>query len=68
MQAVVSVANTNGGFVTSGQKAKIKLVHYPFQEYGMVKEAVSHISPDSTEAQPQGEAKQTPGAEKPKRT
>lgn len=66
MQAEVSVANMDAGFVTSGQKAKIKLVTYPFQEYGMVDGTVSHISPDSTELQSQGEAKQSPGAEEPK--
>lgn len=66
MQAEVSVANLDAGFVEAGQKAKIKLVPYPFQEYGMVEGTVSHISPDAAEPQAQGEAKQSPGAEEPK--
>jgi HlyD family secretion protein len=57
MQAEVSVANLDAGFVQMGQKAKIKLVPYPFQEYGMVEGKVIHISPDSTEPAGQGENK-----------
>lgn len=66
MQAEVTVANIDAGFVNAGHKAKIKLVPYPFQEYGMVEGTVTHISPDSTEQQAQGEAKQSPGSDQPK--
>jgi len=57
MQAEVSVANLDAGFVQVGQQAKVKLVPYPFQEYGMVEGKVIHISPDSTEPAGQGENK-----------
>lgn len=57
MQAEVSVANLDAGFVQTGQKAKVKLVPYPFHEYGMVEGKVVHISPDSTEPMGQGENK-----------
>lgn len=63
MQAEVSVANLDAGFVAAGQKAKVKLVPYPFQEYGMVQGIVSHISPDAAEPQTPPEAKQGPGEE-----
>lgn len=49
MQAEVWVANLDAGFVQEGQSAKLKLVTYPFQQYGMVEGQVTHISPDATE-------------------
>ena len=50
MQAEVAVANLDAGFVRPGQTAKVKLVPYPFQQYGMVEGSVNHISPDATES------------------
>lgn len=49
MQAEVWVANLDAGFVQLGQKAKLKFVTYPFQQYGMAEGEVAHISPDATE-------------------
>lgn len=49
MQAEVWVANLDAGFIQEGQKAKIKFVTYPFQQYGMGEGEVTHISPDATE-------------------
>lgn len=49
MQAEVWVANLDAGFVQEGQTAKLKLVTYPFQRYGMIEGRVTHISPDATE-------------------
>lgn len=49
MQAEVWVANLDAGFVQEGQTARLKLVTYPFQRYGMVEGRVTHISPDATE-------------------
>jgi HlyD family secretion protein len=50
MQAEVAVANIDAGFVRPGQPARIKLMPYPFQQYGMVEGRVAHISPDATDA------------------
>ena len=57
MQAEVSVANLDAGFVQPGLPAKIKLVPYPFQEYGMVEGTVAQVSPDAAEPQGRSEAK-----------
>lgn len=61
MQAEVTVANLDAGFVTSGQTAKIKLSAYPFQEYGMVEGTVKHVSPDAIEGGDLAQRKTTQG-------
>lgn len=50
MQAEVWVSNQDAGFVRQGQRVQVKIATYPFQEYGMVKGTVKHISPDATES------------------
>jgi hemolysin D len=50
--AEVWVGNADAGFVQAEQKARLKLVAYPFQKYGMLDGEVKHISPDTTDAGP----------------
>ncbi|MGH8661836.1 MAG: HlyD family type I secretion periplasmic adaptor subunit [Burkholderiales bacterium] len=47
--AEVWVSNADAGFVVTEQKARVKLVAYPFQKYGMLEGEVKHISPDATD-------------------
>ena len=49
LQAEVLVKNEDVGFVHSGQKAKIKLVAYPFQKYGMIDGTVVHVGADASD-------------------
>lgn len=49
--AEVMVKNDDVGFVTLNQKVKVKLLAYPFEQYGMLDGQVSHIGPDSADAQ-----------------
>lgn len=48
--AEVWVDNEDAGFVRAGQRTRLKLTAYPFQKYGMIDGAVTHISPDASEA------------------
>jgi HlyD family secretion protein len=48
--AEVWVSNEDVGFVHPGQKAKLKLVAFQFQKYGMIEGKVMTVSADSTEA------------------
>jgi hemolysin D len=48
--AEVWVSNEDVGFVHAGQKAKLKLVAFQFQKYGMLEGKVLTVSADSTEA------------------
>jgi HlyD family secretion protein len=48
--AEVWVSNQDVGFVRPGQEAKLKLVAFQFQKYGMVDGKVLHVNPDATEA------------------
>jgi HlyD family secretion protein len=48
--AEVWVGNDDVGFVRAGQAAKIKLVPFQFQKYGMVEGRVQQVSADATEA------------------
>ena len=52
LQADVMVRNADAGFVRVGQQAKVKLVTYPFQKYGLVAGTVVHVSPDAAETAP----------------
>ena len=45
--AEVWVSNADAGFVVPDQVARVKLVAYPFQKYGMLEGHVKHISPDA---------------------
>src|SRR5262249_36496128 len=45
-----SLANEDVGFVEVGQPARIKLVTYPFQKYGLLDARVTQISADALEA------------------
>ena len=47
--AEVWVANADAGFVQEKQKARVKLIAYPFQKYGMVDGTVRQISADTHE-------------------
>lgn len=48
--AEVQVKNEDVGFILEGQSAKIKLMAYPFQKYGMLPATVNHIGPDAQDA------------------
>jgi len=48
--AEVWVSNLDAGFVRAEQKARVKLVAYPFQKFGMLDGVVKHVSPDATDA------------------
>jgi hemolysin D len=45
--AEVQVKNDDVGFILEGQSAKLKLMAYPFQKYGMLEARVNHIGPDA---------------------
>ena len=47
--AEVQVKNQDSGFVYASQRAKVKVVSYPFQKYGMVEGEVAHFSADSSD-------------------
>ena len=47
--AEVWVNNADAGFVVPEQTARVKLVAYPFQKYGMLDGVVKHISPDASD-------------------
>ena len=47
--AEVWVTNLDAGFVVPKQNAKIKLVAYPFQQYGMLDGVVRHIGADASD-------------------
>lgn len=49
LQAEVWVTHQDAGLIGPGQRAKIKLAAYPFQRFGMVSGAVSHVSPDASD-------------------
>lgn len=49
--AEVMVKNDDVGFVFPQQKVKVKLVAYPFEQYGMLEGKVRHIGPDASDAQ-----------------
>lgn len=49
--AEVMVRNDDVGFVFPQQKVKVKLVAYPFEQYGMLDGQVSHIGPDVSDGQ-----------------
>src|SRR5262245_11787679 len=47
VMAEVWVSNVDAGFVREKQKARVKLVAYPFQKYGMVDGVVRQVSADT---------------------
>jgi hemolysin D len=49
LQADVMVRNLDAGFVRAGQPARVKVVAYPFQKYGMVDGEVVRVSVDASE-------------------
>ena len=49
LQADVMVKNEDVGFVQPNQEAKIKVVAYPFQKYGMIDGRVARVSADASE-------------------
>lgn len=49
LYADVAIKNEDVGFVQIGQSVQIKLATYPFQRYGMLKGAITHLSADATE-------------------
>jgi hemolysin D len=51
LMAEVMVKNDDVGFVFPQQKVKVKLVAYPFEQYGMLDGTVSQIGPDASDAQ-----------------
>ena len=58
LQAEVVVRNTDAGFVRAGQQARVKLVPYPFQKYGLLHGVVERVSPDAAAG---GRAAREPG-------
>ena len=55
--AEVWVTHLDAGMVEAGQDVRLKLTAYPFQQYGMMRGRVRHISPDAGEAADQKNAK-----------
>lgn len=53
------LANEDVGFVEVGQRARIKLLTYPFQKYGMLEGRVTHIGADALDG---AEAQRVAGA------
>ncbi len=49
LQADVMVKNLDVGFVRPGQLARVKVVAYPFQKYGMIEGRVVRVSADASE-------------------
>lgn len=47
--AEVQVKNQDAGFIHADQHAKVKVVSYPFQKYGMVDGEVAHFGADASE-------------------
>jgi hemolysin D len=47
--AEVQVKNQDSGFIYATQAAKVKVVSYPFQKYGMVEGEVTHFSADASD-------------------
>ena len=62
--AEVWVSNQDVGFIRPGQNAKLKLVTFQFQKYGMIEGKVLHVNADATEA-PSPNVKQDVGRERP---
>ena len=62
--AEVWVSNQDVGFIRPGQNAKLKLVTFQFQKYGMIEGKVLHVNADATEA-PSPNVKQDDGRERP---
>jgi hemolysin D len=62
--AEVWVSNQDVGFIRPGQEAKLKLVTFQFQKYGMIEGKVTHVNADATEA-PSPNVKQDVGRERP---
>lgn len=49
MVAEVKLLNRDAGFVTAGQKVKVKLDAFPFARYGMIPGHVLSVSPDAVD-------------------
>ena len=49
LQAEVWIANLDAGFIVPDQKAKLKLVAFPFQQYGMLDGVVRHVGADASD-------------------
>lgn len=45
--AEVAIKNEDVGFVQAGQSARVKLMAYPFQKYGLVEGTVEHVAADA---------------------
>lgn len=54
LYADVAIRNEDVGFVHVGQEAKIKVIAYPFQQYGMLIGQVERVSADAESNQSQG--------------
>jgi membrane fusion protein, hemolysin D len=52
LQADVMVKNLDAGFVRPGQPARVKVIAYPFQKYGMLDGEVIKVSVDASETGP----------------
>ena len=52
--AEVWVTNLDAGFIAPRQSAKIKLVAYPFQQYGMLEGVVRHVGADASDKAGEG--------------
>jgi hemolysin D len=47
--AEVQVKNSDSGFIHMSQQAKVKVMSYPFQQYGMVEGEIAHFGADASE-------------------
>jgi HlyD family secretion protein len=63
--AEVTVKNDDVGFVTPGQRVKVKLVPYPFEKYGMLDGEVVHVGPDATATDSQPQSKDAVNKDRP---
>ncbi|MEP7057930.1 MAG: HlyD family efflux transporter periplasmic adaptor subunit, partial [Caldimonas sp.] len=56
LKAEVWIGNLDIGFVRPGQRVKLKLEPFPFQQYGMAEGTIEHVSADALDAASQGPA------------
>jgi hemolysin D len=63
LQAEIQIKNDDIGFVVPQQSAKVKVVAYPFEKYGMVEGEVIHVGPDASDADQAGNSNRGNGAD-----
>lgn len=63
LQAEIQIKNDDIGFVVPQQTAKVKVVAYPFEKYGMVEGEVIQVGPDASDADPANSSNRSNGAD-----